>query len=291
MTIYIVFHSKKVSPFRPCNDGLFAATIAKIANPEAKLIPAVYNEPPNLEINEDDLIYLLDLSYHHSTLKRWIDSGATIQLIDHHKSAKNDLENWLNARFDSVFYMYRSAAFLSWEYFFPDKEVPEIVRYVQDRDIWTKKLPDCDLCSLGLSEELNNKSLDDCVDIVRDALELGTAEKWIELGQSVDLEVKEAIGTAMSRIKWRIIGGYNVPTVVLKFEREFQAYSDIGNLIAAKFPHAYFACVEIGSGFALRSTDNQLDVSKIAKSLGGGGHMRASGCDGDLILKRWKRES
>jgi oligoribonuclease NrnB/cAMP/cGMP phosphodiesterase (DHH superfamily) len=233
----------------------------------------------------------LDLSYHHSTLKKWIDSGATIQLIDHHNSAKNDLENWLNARFDSVFTIDKSAAVLSWEYFFPDKEVPEIVRYVQDRDIWTKKLPDCDLCSLGLSEELNKKSLDDCMEIVLDALKIGTAEKWIELGYEVDIEIQKAIDTARKRIKWRIIGGYNVPTVVLKFEREFQAYSDIGNLIAAKFPYAYFACVEIGSGFALRSTDNQLDVSKIVKSLGGGGHMRASGCDGDLMLKRWKRES
>ena len=61
--IHILFHSKKTVPFRPCMDGLFASAIAKLANPDAVLIPAEYGTPPELALSSGDVVYLLDLSY------------------------------------------------------------------------------------------------------------------------------------------------------------------------------------------------------------------------------------
>src|SRR5262249_25358010 len=40
-----------------------------------------------------------------------------------------------------VFDMERSGARLAWEYFFPEKDPPWLVNYVQDRDLWRWKLP------------------------------------------------------------------------------------------------------------------------------------------------------
>ena len=90
-------------------------------------------------------------------------------MIDHHASAAKDLDGWFNPRFDSVFDMQKSGAMLAWDYFFPAQEAPEIVRYVQDRDIWTKALPGCDLCSLGLSESMHGCSVEECLQVAFDA--------------------------------------------------------------------------------------------------------------------------
>jgi uncharacterized protein len=293
MNTYVVFHSKKVKRFRPCMDGIFSAAIAnnalKIAILNPILIPAEYGNPPVLNLRENDVIYLLDLSYPYSVLQQWTDAGAEVRMIDHHKSAKKDLDGWLNSRFDSVFDMSKSGAMLTWEYFNPDEAPPEVVRYVQDRDIWTKALPGCDLCSLGLSEAVHKRSLYDCLQIATTALEMNSVEHWISEGRKVHSEIQKAIGNAVSRAKWRIIGGWNVPTVRVQGDRECQAYSDIGNALLTAFPKAPFACVLIGDGFALRSDNNRVDVEIVAKSIGGGGHRNASGSEGDDMLLRWKR--
>jgi oligoribonuclease NrnB/cAMP/cGMP phosphodiesterase (DHH superfamily) len=285
--IYVLFHSKKVTPFRPCMDGLFAAAIAKLAIPNATLIPAEYGNPPELKLSEHDLVYLLDLSYPHAVIQNWTTSGASVKMVDHHKTAQSDLDGWMNPQFDSVFNMQKSGAMLAWETFFPDEKAPDVVRYVQDRDIWIKALPGCDLCSLGLSEAMHDRTFDQCLEIAIAALDQRNVDRWIRDGEKVNQEMQSAIESAVSRAKWRIVGGWNVPTVRVQKPREIQAYSDIGNALIKRFPEAPFACVMVGSGFALRSIDDRLDVSTIAKSLAGGGHRNASGCEGDNMLRRW----
>jgi oligoribonuclease NrnB/cAMP/cGMP phosphodiesterase (DHH superfamily) len=70
------------------------------------------------------------------------------------------------------------------------------------------------------------------------------------------------------------IGGHNVRVANLPYTLT----SDAGNLMAQGEPFA--ACywdTPNGRVFSLRSTDDGMDVSLIAKSYGGGGHRNASG--------------
>jgi uncharacterized protein len=277
--IYILFHAKKVNPFRPCMDGLFAAYVAKSRLTDAILVPAVYGEPPELELMEGDAIYLLDLTYPAPVLMKWAEKAGVI-VLDHHKSAMNDLQG-LSGAITTEFDMNRSGAVMAWNYFFPDKTEPLLFRYVQDRDLWRKKLPDCDLISLGLSEIMHDLTLDQCMDEINDLFECyGSIEVLVELGKSAQAEIDEVIDYAKTYHTTKSVLGYTTAYFICKTDRQRQAYSDIGNALAKLRKDCDFAIIQTGDGWALRSTG--FDVSRIAKMLGGGGHNCASGCKAEL---------
>lgn len=289
--IYVIFHAKSIQPFRPCMDGLFAAAIAKQRHPEARLVPAMYGleNAPDLNIVEGDTVYLLDLTYPAHIIKGWAAKGAKVIVLDHHKTAMQDLAG-LSSEILATFDMSRSGAMLAWNYFFDDffgEVSPLIVRYVQDRDLWIKQMPDCDLINLGLQHLTRvfpgqpiEEHVEHCIDVAQYLMfgEGDTLDFVRRAGVKLQAQIDEAIGNAASRAKWRLVAGHNVPFVRATSEYEKLAYSDIAHALLKLHPSAPFACVETGGGWALRSDDDRLDVSTIAKSLGGGGHRNASGC-------------
>jgi uncharacterized protein len=281
--IYIVFHCKSVNPFRPCMDGLFAAAIANMRHPEAHLVPAIYGleNAPNLNLKERDLVYLLDLTYPAHVLESWHRQGADVVVLDHHKTAMQDLSG-LSASIVTNFDMNRSGAMLAWDYFFHG-DAPLIVQYVQDRDLWRKQMPDTDLINLGLASMMRPLDLQVAIDLAlwlirEDGFAQGQLASLKNTGMATEVLIRDAIADASRRAQWRIVNGYEVPFVRVQGEYEKIAYSDIGHRLLNLHPSAPFACVETGGGWALRSEDCRLDVSTIAKSLGGGGHRNASGC-------------
>ena len=70
--------------------------------------------------------------------KKMIEDAESLLVIDHHKTAQKELCD-IPKKYQ-IFNMNKSGAVLAWEYFFPDEEVPLLFLYIQDRDIWTKKL-------------------------------------------------------------------------------------------------------------------------------------------------------
>jgi uncharacterized protein len=281
--IYIVFHCKSVNPFRPCIDGLFAAAIANMRHPEAHLVPAMYGleNAPNLNLKERDLVYLLDLTYPAHVVEGWHRQGADVVVLDHHKTAMQDLSG-LSASIVTNFDMNRSGAMLAWDYFFHG-DAPLIVQYVQDRDLWRKQMPDTDLINLGLASMMRPLDLQVAIDLAlwlirEDGFAQGQLASLKNTGMATEVLIRDAIADASRRAQWRIVNGYEVPFVRVQGEYEKIAYSDIGHRLLNLHPSAPFACVESGGGWALRSEDSRLDVSTIAKSLGGGGHRNASGC-------------
>lgn len=274
--IHILFHAKSLSPFRPCMDGLFAAWAAVQAIPDARLVPAKYQEPPNLNLSQGDRVYLLDLTYPAPVLESWANT-AKVTVLDHHKQALEDLK-FLSDRVLQTFDMHRSGAVIAWEHFHPSKEVPELFRYVQDRDLWTKKLPGCDLVSLGLSEVIQDLSLEQALALLP-SLAIG---ELAQTGRHIDIEIKQAIAHAVKHHSTRCVIGHIVPFFKCRTSRQKQAYSDIGHALVNANPKAPFAVVQTGNGWALRSEDDRADVARIAKMIGGGGHRNASGARSEL---------
>ena len=290
--IYIVFHAKSITPFRSCMDGLFAAAIANMRHPEARLIPAMYGleNAPNLNLKSGDVVYLLDLTYPAHVIEGWHQQGAGVVVLDHHKSAMQDLSG-LSDSIVTNFDMDRSGAMLAWDYFFHGN-APLIVKYVQDRDLWQHYMSDTGLINLGLASMMRPLDFQAAIDLaiwlIRGAddenskrnpvLEQGQLGSLRSTGMATEVLIRDAIADASRRVQWRIVNGYDVPFVRVQTEYEKIAYSDIGHRLLRLHPSAPFACVESGGGWALRSEDSRLDVSTIAKSLGGGGHRNASGC-------------
>ena len=87
-------------------------------------------------------VYILDFSFPADILRAIDQRAARLVMLDHHQSAAEDLAGF-ECRCGVVhFDMQKSGARLAWEYFYPDEPVPDLVRYVEDRDIWKWEFPE-----------------------------------------------------------------------------------------------------------------------------------------------------
>ncbi len=89
-------------------------------------------------------------------------------------------------------------------------------------------------------------------------------------------DVKELIASGVRRM---VIGGYDVPVL-----NASSAYvSDAGHIMSVD--EAFAACYwdhPDGRSFSLRSSEHGIDVAKVAKGYGGGGHEKAAGFTVDI---------
>jgi hypothetical protein len=151
-----------------------------------------------------------------------------------------------------------------------------MIKYIQDVDIWTKKLPYINefqswFHTLPLEFSEYDKYIDD-----KQLLE-HIVTKGVTFNQLNEHYIDQSLEHAtprFSRIKDKYyIVGYLNKTI---------CKSEIGNKIFTKFPLIDFSAVYSISNsdytyFSLRSTNNHVDVSEVATKLSGGGHRNASG--------------
>jgi hypothetical protein len=127
----IIYHS-------PCADGAGAAYAAwcKFGS-EAEYRGAKYGDAPPTddEVRGRD-VFVLDFSYPRAVLEKLHAAAESLLILDHHKSAQEALAGLPYAMFD----MGRSGAVIAWEHFHPGEVVPELLLYIQDRDIWKWEL-------------------------------------------------------------------------------------------------------------------------------------------------------
>lgn len=259
-----------------CADGFTAAWAAwRHFEDRADYHAGVYQDaPPDVT---DRAVYLLDFSYKKAVIYEMLSKGASITILDHHKSAWEDLGNTLNcAGMEGIalygkFDMEKSGARLAWEHFHPERVVPALVQIVEDRDLWRFKLPGTrEIQAVIFSYAYDFATWDNlagrCESDHKGLVAEGTA---IERKHFKD--VAELVGVTKRRM---VIGGVEVWAANLPYTLT----SDAGNLMADGEPFAacYWDTPE-GRVFSLRSRPEGADVSEIAKRYGGGGHKNASG--------------
>ena len=129
MAIKVLYHAN-------CTDGAGAALAAFIAMGDtAEYIPVQYGYPPPM-YGPSDIIYIVDFSYPRSVLMDMADRVSMVVVLDHHKTAKADLEGLEHDNMKVFFDMNKSGAVLTWEYFHPDRPTPLLFNHIQDRDLW-----------------------------------------------------------------------------------------------------------------------------------------------------------
>jgi hypothetical protein len=91
---------------------------------------------------EGRAVYILDFSFEEALMQGIDEQAGKLVMLDHHKSAADKLGQF-KCRCGAVhFDMSQSGAMLAWKFFFPDQAVPDLIRYVQDRDLWTWAYPE-----------------------------------------------------------------------------------------------------------------------------------------------------
>lgn len=248
-----------------CADGFGAAWAVRRALGDIEFVPGVYQTaPPDVEGRD---VLLVDFSYKRPVLLEMASAAKSIVILDHHKTAAEDLVG-LPANVRSIFDMEQSGAMLAWRHFFKDEPPPDLIRHIEDRDLWRFVLP--------FTREIQANVFSHPYDfVVWDELMRTPVETLVAEGRAIERkhfkDIKELLGVTQRTMK---IGGATVPVASLPYTMS----SDAGHIMAEGQPFA--ACywdTPDGRVFSLRSNDAGLDVSAIAKQYGGGGHRNAAG--------------
>ncbi len=254
-----------------CADGFGAAWVFKRwGDREYDFHAGVYQSPPpDVEGRE---VYLVDFSYKRNVVEQMREKAARIVLIDHHKTAIDDLAPLIESHtIESLTSLDHSGAMLAWRWFngnLNDADAPRLLHHIEDRDLWRFALP-------GTREIQANVFSHPYDFAVWDTLMARPVEEMIAEGKAIERkhhkDIAELVGVVTRRM---MIGGYNVPIANLPYTLT----SDAGHLLAKGEPFAgcYWDTPD-GRVFSLRSQNDGLDVSEIAKLYGGGGHRNASG--------------
>lgn len=283
-----------------CADGFGAAWAVRHAlGNKAEFVAAKHGDaPPDVAGRS---VVIVDFSYSRDVLAGMGKVANHVLVLDHHKTAEADLGcfdpfeagvrsdrcdspesprqlGWETAiriaversapRVAVCFDMNRSGAMLAWDHYHPGQPAPKLLQHIQDRDLWLFKLD-------GTREiQANLFSYPYDFD-VWDTLMAADVETLRSDGAAIERKHQKDVAELVAVTKRRlVIGGHDVPAASLPYTLT----SDAGHLMAQGEPFAacYWDTAD-GRVFSLRSTDEGLDVSEVAKHYGGGGHRNASG--------------
>lgn len=257
----IIYHAN-------CADGFSAAwCFWRAWGDTADYFPGVYQQPPPDVRGRN--VYLVDFSYKRPVVEAMLREAASVTLIDHHKSAIEDLEGLpgLHQFCD----LNRSGATLAWDFLFPNEPRPLLLGHIEDRDLWRFKLPGTrEIQAAVFSYEYSFEKWDELMAATGPELMLLTAQ-GAAIERKHHKDVAELVGVCKRRM---VIAGHDVPVASLPYTLS----SDAGHAMAQGEPFAacYWDTPE-KRVFSLRSAADGLDVSEIAKGFGGGGHKHAAG--------------
>ena len=276
MRTLIIYHA--VKPGIDCPDGISAAWVARQKFPEADLLPHSYGEDLP-DVSEYNALVIVDYSFKKDVLEMWRSQGKAITVIDHHKTALNDLSEFSGAIFD----MKESGATLAWKHFFPETPVPAYLQYVKDRDLWEFELPYTEEIYEAIANNGRSlKQIDEYVKLSQDQLIKLFAPKGAALLQPKRIRVEELAQSAFLVF----VKGFGAIACEIP-EAEGRLSSDLASFLYRNHPEENFAVILThyldrepnGWGLSFRSDKkgNNFDVSAIAKLFGGGGHHNAAG--------------
>jgi hypothetical protein len=87
------------------------------------------------------VVYMLDFSFEPEIMRAIEQRAVKLVVLDHHKSAAEKMTGFVCRRGVVHFDMNKSGSRLAWEFFLPGQAVPDLVRFVEDRDIWVWQYP------------------------------------------------------------------------------------------------------------------------------------------------------
>lgn len=284
----------------PCDDGFGAAwAVWQRWGADVLYVPAAYGKaPPDVSGKR---VLIGDFSYKAPVIQALAETAHSIVILDHHKSAMEDLAQLgqmdvapepfdylcVDAGLNTLameglplvipyFDMSRSGARLVWGFCHPGEMVPELIRYVEDRDLWRFALPDSRAFTLYLKSQPREFGTWSEVDHMLSYQD--SRDELFRAAKAIERFYEQQIGRIRRNVRTIALAGFNVPAVSCPGELA----SDVGNAMLAADPGAPFSVTYYDKAggtrsFSLRSENSRVDVSRIAQRFGGGGHRNAAG--------------
>jgi len=258
-----------------CCDGFTAAWVAHCAFVDSGESDAV--EYIGVNYNEDyehlkekirgKEVLVFDFAFPREVMIEFASLATKFEVFDHHKTGQKECKGLDFCTFD----MAKSGAMLACERMLPsDLSIKKLVQYVQDYDLWQFKLYESEAINAVihatektfLEWDRLSLRLNDLNDVIREGNTLLRIEK-----NSIETSVKYACTAT--------ILGHRVPMI----NNPYLISKTLAKLAKGQpFAAAFFMRKDGKFVFSLRSNGMEgLDVSEIAKKLGGGGHKNAAG--------------
>jgi uncharacterized protein len=240
-----------------CPDGFAAAWAIWKKFPKATFVPVEHGQPLPLDCSGRKIV-IVDFSYPKPVLEHIAKVAAELQVLDHHVTAKSELQGLPYVKFD----LNKSGAVLAWEWAHGTPP-PWLLLYVQDKDLFSWKLPK----SREITAALGSYPYDFVT--------------WNGLKQ----DVLEQEGGGILRYEQKLIEQILQDVVMVQFEGQTVPCvhssiltSQIGEHLTKTYDFCLLWHDKLGRRyFSLRSHERGADVSRIAVKYGGGGHKHAAG--------------
>ncbi|HEU0080634.1 MAG TPA: phosphoesterase [Candidatus Paceibacterota bacterium] len=266
---------------KDCTDGTAAAAIVLRKHPDAVLYPLGHGyDPRELEpilasVEKGDRILTVDCAI---GAREFLAAGHAVTTIDHHVGAQGEYAKLAaeNPAYTFIFDEKHSGAGLTWITLFPDEPMPELVKLVEDQDIWNWRYsPDTDNVTNRLWM-LDNRP-DEVLRLMFQPLD-GLKKE----GRAITEYKQALIQRAMAKAEPTqvMVGAFKVPFYNLT---DFK--SELGNLLCAKHGGtvALYTVEALHMRVSFRSleahTPSALDIAKL---VGGNGHRNAAGAKMEL---------
>lgn len=288
---YVIYHKNCFDGFT----GFFILTLTNRIHDRAIIypdVPSTNNLPPGIE---DKNVIIIDVAYKKSIIMNILSKVKKMTFIDHHISIRDDILS-LNISYphEIIYDENKSGASLVWNYFFRKEKIPLFVRYIEDNDTGTWKLKHTMAFINAL--EVNYPPIP-------------TKENLQQWNKLLDRnEVRKLIKRGNIYNEYR---NYLIDQNVRKYSLESFPGEKLYNMFPDMFekPGQYRVAVYNGSGcpttshlsikflqkvncdfvifwvlnldrkeYVLQFRSKKVDVSRIAKLFGGGGHTLASAC-------------
>lgn len=276
-----------------CSDGFMSATIVRqylkeqnidllidsSDNSAVTFFNAYYgNDFSKLpDMMKDKYVIICDFSFPKNLFDKMIEAtNGNILILDHHKTAQKSLQEVPTEYV--TFDMNHSGAFITWTYFYGFDNVPKAVLYVEDNDIWTKKLPQTrEFTAYMFAQKFEFDEYDKFFGdkyLCEYAFPIGTG-MVLQNDSYINQLVKKCIPKFVD-----IKGRYYFISCV---NSAGLLRSELGNFILTVHKNANLSMVYAHDPYtnytsiSYRSLDDRSDTTEIAKINGGGGHRNASG--------------
>lgn len=274
-----------------CTDGFTSAWLVwrkYYGYHDLEFRPVRYQEPaPTADEVRGRVVYILDFSYTREQVYDLCGTAEEVVLLDHHKSMA---ETWgldpnrshllqsgnLTVRYEPKM----SGAGLTWNHLNGKHEPPRLVQYVQDRDLWLFKLPG--------SRKIN--------DVIQHTPKTFTAFEDLyhkfQGSQVTILDLAEGCALVQSNIIRQLVTNARRQKFLGR-DCAVVNSSVLHSELADEFREECAVVIWHMSGngkikLSFRSSKElDVDVSEMAKLLGGGGHRHAAGasCTVEAFLK------
>ncbi len=260
---------------RNCPDGFAAALAAWLYyGGKAEFVALDHGDVKSLAdlpALEGRAVYILDFSFADELLREIEARAAKLVMLDHHLSAAEKLTGFVCRCGVVHFDMKKSGARLAWEFFHPGQPLPDLVRYVEDRDIWVWQYPE----SAGFLAALDMEPFDFVRWQAIANFDAAQQAAYIDRGRAMDdkfVKLAEGIAESAQPLVFNGITGLmvNAPSAF---------HSLVGDLLCQKSgTFALMWSVDktgvVKCGLRSRSGFNCIPL---AASMGGGGHAQACG--------------